>query len=175
MRKKHSIYLAVLLLLICIYSCEGILQKGKRRVVTARAKLAEKRSDLGDKIITRYDAYTPDTRFNKKRFQEVFGFEPTEDVKELYCHADKMGIDQDYQFSFNCDTATVTKITTTLKLTKVNQPDNYSSGLWHSFPWWDSTRITALHPYSKKGSHETYAYLWYDSTTSKAYYFMFDM
>lgn len=175
MLKNQPSYFALLLLLICIYSCDGLLRKGKRTVATARTKIAEKKSDLGDKIITRYDAYTPDTRFNKKRFREFFGFEPTADVKGIYCHADEMGIDHDYQFSFTCDTATITKITKTFKLIKANQPDNFSSGLWHSFPWWDSTGITVLKPYLKKGTHETYSYLWYDSNKSKAYYFSFDL
>ncbi|MFL5740424.1 MAG: hypothetical protein ACJ75B_09425 [Flavisolibacter sp.] len=141
----------------------------------AKAKLAEKKSGLTDKIIAHYDAYKPDTRFNNKRFLEFFGFAPTEDVKQLYCYADEIGIDNDYQFSFTCDTSTVAKITNNLKLSKADQPENFSSGLWHSFPWWDSTSITVLKPYYKKGDHEKYWYLWYDQAKSKAYYFEFDM
>lgn len=86
-----------------------------------------------------------------------------------------MGIDQDYQFAFNCDTATVSRIVSRLKLTKKDQADNFSSGLWHNYQWWDSSTIETLVPYHKKGEHQTYWYLWYDSSKWKAYYFEFDM
>jgi hypothetical protein len=86
-----------------------------------------------------------------------------------------MGIDHDYQFSFICDTSTVTTITGRLKLAKADRPDNFGSGLWHSFPWWDSTTITGLTPYLKKSEHQTYMYLWYDHAKSKAYFFEFDL
>jgi hypothetical protein len=175
MLKVRPFYITVWLLLICIYSCDRVKRKSQQAVDKAHAKIAEKKADIGDKLITRYDAYTPDTRFNKKRFQEFFGFAPTADVKELYCHADEMGIDHDYQFSFTCNTSTVTKIISKLALVKADQPDNFSSGLWHSFPWWDSTSISVSKPYFKKGDHETYWYLWYDHKKSKAYYFEFDM
>jgi hypothetical protein len=159
----------------CGYSCDRVTQKGKQVVNRAKLTLREQKADLGDKVIANYDAYKPDTRFNKKRFQEFFGFAPTADVKEIYCHADEMGIDHDYQFSFSCDTGTVVKIAGSLKLTKASKPDNFSSGLWHSFPWWDSTTIINLKPYFKKSEHETYWYLWYDKSKQKAYYFEFDM
>jgi hypothetical protein len=165
----------MLLLLFFLSSCERVKRKSQQAVDKAKAELAEKQADFGDKIINKYDAYNSDTRFNKKRFQEFFGFPPTADVKELYCHADEMGIDHNYQFSFICDTSTVTDIVRKLELVQAIQPDNSSSGLWHSFSWWDSATITALAPYFRKGAHETYWYLWYDQAKSKAYYFEFDM
>ena len=124
-----------MLLLICLFSCDRVKRKSQQSVVKVKEKLAEKKADLGDKLVTHYDAYRPDTRFNRIRFQDFFGFAPPADVKELYCFADETGIDHDYQFSFTCDTSTITKITNNLKLIKAHQPDNFSSGLWHSFPW----------------------------------------
>jgi hypothetical protein len=60
-------------------------------------------------------------------------------------------------------------------LVKQTQPDDFSSGLWHSYPWWDSAKILKLIPYKKKSDHELYQYLWYDAPAGKAYYFDFDM
>jgi hypothetical protein len=85
-----------------------------------------------------------------------------------------MGIDHDYQFAFNCDTSTIIKIVSDLNLTKGEQLDNFSSGLWHDFPWWDSIKIASLKPYWKKDVNETYWYLWYDTINQKAYYFTFE-
>lgn len=175
MFKVRLFYIITLLFLVSMLSCDGVKQKSRQIVDKAKTELSEKKATLGDKVIPHYDSYNPDTRFNKKRFQEFFGFAPTADVKEIYCHGDEMGIDHDYQFSFICDTSTVAKIVNQLKLIKTDQPDNFSSGLWHGFPWWDSTSITTLKPYIKKGDHETFWYLWYDQTKSKVYYFEFDM
>ena len=87
-----------------------------------------------------------------------------------------MGIDHDYQFSFNCDTATISRIVSKLKLTNKDVIDNNNgNGFWHNFPWWDSAKVETLKPFSKKGEHETYWYLWYDKPQQKAYYFSFDM
>lgn len=168
------------LLLTCLFSlstlsCNRIKRKGEEVVKQTRQSVAEKKADLEDKLIARFDAHQPDTKFNKKRFSEFFGFHPTEDVNNLYCHADEMGIDHDYQFAFNCDTATVSKIVSSLKLKKKDQPDNFSSGLWHNYQWWDSATIETLVPYHMKGEHERHWYLWYDSSKKKAYYFEFDM
>ena len=134
MFKIRPFYITVWLLLICIYSCDRVKRKSQQAVDKAHAKITEKKADIGDKLITRYDAYTPDTRFNKKRFQEFFGFAPTADVKELYCHADEMGIDHDYQFSFTCDTSTVTKIISKLALVKADQPDTSAVVSGIAFP-----------------------------------------
>lgn len=138
-------------------------------------RIHRKGSELADKIIAHFDPYHPDTHFNKKRFEDFFGFAPTPDVKDLYCYADEMGIDHKYQFSFRCDTATKSKIIHHLQLVRQAQPDNYSSGIWHPYPWWDSSGISALAPYKRKGDHETYHYLWYDTSAGKAYYFEFDL
>lgn len=133
MFKVIRVYVSILLFLSCVCSCNRVKQKSREVVENAKAKLADKKADVEDKIVTHYDAFNPDTRFNKQRFQDLFGFTPTADVKELYCHADEMGIDHDYQFSFSCDTSTVSKIVSRLKLTMADKPDNFSSGLWHSF------------------------------------------
>ena len=102
-------------------------------------------------------------------------FEPTLDIKEIFCYGDEMGIDHDYQFAFTCDAVTIDRIVNNLNLIQQKNIDNYGKGLWHEFSWWDSKSIETLKPYSKKGPHETYWYLWYDRQHRKAYYFSFDM
>lgn len=79
------------------------------------------------------------------------------------------------QFAFSCDTTTINKIVSKLSLRRGTLSDNYGSGLWHNFSWWDSAKIEKLKPYFKKGEHETYWYLWFDTSKQKAYYFEFDM
>ena len=170
-----AIHILILALSITILSCNRIKKESHRAIDKTKETIVENKDNIGDKIIARYDAYTPDTKYNKKRFTEFFKFEPTQDVKNIYCYADEMGIDQDYQFAFNCDISTVNKIVGHLQLIKANKPDNFSNGLWHNFGWWDSTKIVTLKPYWKKGEHEAYWYLWYDSSKQKVYYFMFDM
>ncbi|HVU96041.1 MAG TPA: hypothetical protein VHE34_12490 [Puia sp.] len=163
------------LILIGSLSCHHLTNKGKEVAKWTKQTLAENKSNLGDKILPHFDDDHPDTKFNKRRFEEFFGFYPPEDVKNLYCFNDEIGIDADFQFAFNCDTPTVNRIVQHLKLKKQMQPDNYSSGLWHRFPWWDSAKILKLVPYKKKSEHELYRYLWFDTSAKKAYYFDFDM
>ncbi len=176
---KHTLrftnYILISILLVTFFSCNRIKRKGHEVYEQSKQSMNEKKANLEDKIIAHYNPYEPDTKFNKKRFTEFFMFAPTADVKNIYCYADEMGIDHDYQFSFNCDTTTINKIVSNLNLKQGQVPDNYGSGLWHDFPWWDSSRIEHLKPYFKIGPHETYWYLWFDITKQKAYYFSFDM
>jgi len=175
MLKVRPFYIITQLAFIAMLSCGRVKQKSLEVVDNTKTKLSEKKAALEDKLVPYYDAYNPDTKFNKKRFEEFFGFAPTADVTAIYCHADEMGIDHDYQFSFRCDTSTVSKIVNHLKLMKAERPDSFSRGLWHNFAWWDSTGIATLKPYVKKGDHDTFWYLWYAPAKSKAYYFEFDM
>jgi hypothetical protein len=164
-----------LTLLLALTSCDRIKRKGHQVVDKTKETLSEKKANLGDKIFAHFDPHHPDTKFNRKRFSEFFKFEPTADVKNIYCYADEMGIDHDYQFAFNCDTSTAKKIVSSLNLKLGEVMDNNSSNLWHNFPWWDSAKIETLKPFFRKGDHETYWYLWYDTSKQKAYYFEFDM
>jgi hypothetical protein len=175
MFKLKPTFVLTLTFILIFYSCDRIKKESHQVVDKTKQKIVEKKSDLSDKIIAHYDPYHPDTKFNKKRFSEFFMFDPTPDVKNIYCYADEIGIDHDYQFSFNCDTTTINKIVSNLNLKKGIIDDNNGNGLWHDFPWWDSAKIGNLKPFSKKGEHETYWYLWYDLPKQKAYYFSFDM
>ena len=175
MLRLERYLLLIILLLTTLPSCDNVKKKAHQAADKTKAVIAEKKENLGDKLIARYDPYHPDTKFNKKRFAEFFLFTPTADVKNIYCHADEMGIDHDYQFSFNCDTKTINKIILQLNLNKAASSVNYGSNLWHNYPWWDSAKIVTLKPFFKKGDHENYSYLWYDPVKRKAYYFAFDL
>ena len=59
-----------------------------------------------DKISPKFDAYHPDTEFNKKRFKDFLKVALSPDIKNIYCFDDAIGIDADYQFSFNCNKST---------------------------------------------------------------------
>jgi len=175
MLKLSKITVPTLVLLLLTFSCDRIKRKGKQTANNAKEKIVNKKDDLADKIIPRFDSDAPDTKFNKKRFSEFFHFEPTPDVRNIYCYADQMGIDSKFFFSFNCDTTTLNRIINELHLIHRDQPDLFGRGLWQNFPWWDSAKIVTINPFSKKGDHETYWYLWYDSTNKKVYYMDFDM
>jgi hypothetical protein len=172
---KQKKLFSFIVLTLALFSCGRLKNTGQEFVENSGQKIKDKGEQLTDKIIARYDADTADTKWNKLRFAEFFGFNPTPDVKNIYCYADEIGIDHDYTFSFNCDTSTVNKIVSYLELTQSDKPDNYGEGLQHDFKWWDKNKIQKIKPYLKKGDHQTFWYLWYDKNESKVYYFEFDM
>lgn len=129
---KLIIWLPAVIFFLPLPACQRIRHKAG----TARQTLAAQKAAVTDKVIPRFDAYQPDTKFNKARFEEFFGFAPTPDVTGIYCYADRLGIDSKFQFAFSCDTATRARIIRYLALSPVAAPDNTSSGLWQSFPWW---------------------------------------
>jgi len=159
-----------LLLAALLLSCERIRQKGEE----LGEKAKEKSEELADKAIPQFDAHTPDTKFNKQRFKDFLQVELTPDVKNIYCFDDAIGIDADYQFSFNCDTSTARRIIEKHHLTR-DTAGNFAFGLQHDFPWWDKKKIEQLPLHSWKGEREYYKYFWYDPAERKAYYFEFDM
>jgi hypothetical protein len=121
--KLEPVYILTFLIALALHSCDRIKQKSKQVANNTKATLAEKKAKFGDKLIAHYNSYKPDTKFNKRRFQEFFSFAPPADVKDIYCHADEMGIDHNYQFSFYCNSATVNKIVQNLQLTKADSSD----------------------------------------------------
>jgi len=169
---KQFIYSIILLLLLV--SCNRMKDKGAELKDRVENKVKRESEELADKMAPHFDAYEPDTKFNKKRFKEFLEVDLTPDVKNIYCFDDAIGIDADYQFSFNCNPGTAQKIIKKLELT----PDKIHmdvSGLQHDFDWWDKKKIEKLDLYSWKGEREYYKYFWYDQKEQKAYYFEFDM
>ncbi|MGN6493896.1 MAG: hypothetical protein ACTHLE_17995 [Agriterribacter sp.] len=165
----------LLVFLSGIFSCDRIKAKGRVVVNGTKEKIKNAKDKAVDQVLPTFDSYTPDTKFNKKRFEEFFGFAPTPDVSNIYCFGDQMGIDSKFFFSFTCDTVTRDRIVSHLKLSPSSEPGSFGSGLWRDFPWWDSATIMTLHPFKRKGEHEYYQYLWYDNRSCKLYYMDFDM
>jgi len=176
---KHSLhflyFISAILFGLSNFSCSRIKRKGHEVVDKTKNKISEKRDAVVDKLIPTFNSYTPDTKANKKRFQEFFGFTPTPDIKDIYCFDDQIGIDSKFVFSFRCDSSTKNRITKHLNLKELNQPDNFSRGFWQSFTWWDSAKIVTLTPYHIKLEHELHKYLWYDEKKQTVYYIQFDM
>ncbi|HEY0742400.1 MAG TPA: hypothetical protein VGD40_13090 [Chryseosolibacter sp.] len=134
-------------------------------------KIKRKSDDLSDKVVAKFDPINPDTRFNKKRFAEFFGFTPAEDVTNLYCYSE-LGADASYYFSFKCNETTLKKIKEGLKLTN----DSTSIGLTGfdlNYAWWDKDKIEAIKPLTRQDG-SLYWYLWYDRKNGHVYFLTFD-
>ncbi len=161
---KRALYL--ILLLVCLLpwsSCDRI-----------RRKASYYKYEAIDKTIVIYDAAKPDTKFNQRRFREHLGIDCTSDVKNLYCFDSRIGIDSKFQFSFTCDSATISRIARHNGL-KQEEPRMDVSGLADDFSWWRSEDVHKVQPYWRKGTHQWYQFLWYDQQQRKAYYLEFDM
>jgi hypothetical protein len=168
-------YISIVVFSLGLVSCDRIKNRGHAVALNAKGKMLEKRDAAADRLIPTFDSYKPDTKYNKKRFTDFFGFVPTDDVSDLYCFNDQIGIDSKFQFSFRCDTATKVRIIKYLELSPERTKNNSSSGLWTSFKWWDRGKIETLVPYSYKIENKYYRYLWFDDSTGTAYYLDFDM
>jgi hypothetical protein len=172
-KKTVSIFIS-LTIFVGTFSCQRIKDEGKQIAEKAKDKVVEKQENIRDKIIPYYNATTPDTRFNKKRFQERFGFYPTPDVKEIYCYADALGIDAKFQYSFKCEPLTFNRIIKEEGLAK----DTSKNSLYiaNEFAWWNDSIISTLTPYYKTSANERFfIYMWYDTAERKAYYLDFDL
>lgn len=175
MYTSRSVVLPFLFFVLLTFSfCNRIKRKGHEAARNVKQNVSERKEDFSDKIIAHYDPYHSDTKFNKKRFTEFFYFAPGADVTNIYCFADEMGIDHSYQFAFNCNLITADRIISNLQLKKNGTGEAHSPAITHDFPWWDIKQSTET-AFSKKGDHETYRFLWYDTLKQKAYYIEFDM
>jgi len=172
---KHTFYILTIIFTLIILSCDRIKNKGQKLAGKTEEKVKDKSKDLVDKLVPRFDAYKADTKFNKKRFNDFLQVNLTEDIKNIYCFEDVIGIDADYMFSFNCDSITENKIIEKHKLKLDKTTTDYAFGLQNDFEWWDKNKIKKLDLYSWQGDHQLYKYFWYDRKEQKAYYFEFDM
>ncbi len=170
-RLPFFLFFSVAVLLI---SCERVKNKYEEVGTKAIEHVTATKDNIEDHIIAHYDSYAPDTKWNKKRFQEFFGFEPGTEVARIYCYANEMGIDHTYAFSFVCDKKIVDSIVTKLNLTKNNSSPQTRVTL-PKLGWWDEQKIDTITPYYRHSEHATYEYLWYDTPTSTVYYLLFDL
>ncbi len=166
-----------LILCLCMLfaSCETISNKGKEIAHKAEEKVKQESDELTDKAFPEFDPHNADTKFNKLRFREFLKVELTSDIKNIYCFEDAMGIDADYQFSFNCNASTVEKILEKHHFSPDSTSKDFSTGIQHDFDWWDKDKIEKLKMYSWNEKERYYKFFWYDEKEEKAYYFEFDL
>lgn len=170
------------LLILIVVSCNRIKNKGGQLVDTATAAGKELMDtatvagkeyakDAVDKVIPRFDAYTPDTKYNKERFKDFIKVDLTPDVKNIYCYDEAIGIDASYQFAFNCDTSTARKI---IEAHQLKRDPVKKYGIYREFEWWDIKKIEKLDLYTWE-EDRYFKYFWYDEAEQKAYFLDFDM
>ena len=173
---KQTLYILTFISAMTIISCNRIKNKGQELADNTKEKVKDKSKDLVDKVIPHFDAYRPDTKFNKERFKDFLQVDLTEDIKNIYCFDDAIGIDADYQFSFNCDSVTAGRIIKKHQLKLDKTSTNYGFGLQNDFEWWDKKKIEKLDLYTwQNADHRYFKLFWYDKTEQKAYYFDYDI
>jgi hypothetical protein len=171
MNSPHICILSCALLLLI--GCDQIKQDESSNVV--KQKLKKSAATIINKVIPQFDANTADTKFNKERFKEFLKIDLTADIKSIYCFDDRIGINADFQFSFNCNASTVAKIIEKHHLKLDTQNENLAFGLQTEFNWWQKAKIKKLKLYSWTNGQNYFKYFWYDEREKKAYFFDFDV
>lgn len=177
---KLLIHISIILILTSgLTSCDRV--KNKTEELTDKVKKKAKKEleyqtqRVVDKVFPPFDQDKPDTDNNKKRFKDFLKVKMTSDVKNIYCFDDAIGIDADYMFAFNCDSATSVKIIEVHELSIDTLNSDNGFGMQHDFEWWDKERIKKLQKYSWTNDDQYFKYYWYDKENNKAYFFDFDM
>lgn len=168
-------YTTSVFFLFLLFSCERIGNIGNEFSHHLKQKLNNEVELIMDKVSPKFDANHPDTEFNKKRFLDFLKVPLSPDIKNIYCFDDAIGIDADYQFSFNCHKSTAELIRKRNNLKIDTATSDFAFGLQDEFPWWSKKKIEQLQLYSWKGEQEYYKYFWYDNKEQKAYFFDFDL
>lgn len=128
-----------------------------------------------DRVAPRFDAYQPDTPSNRERFKDFLQVERTEDVRQIYCFNDDIGVDADYQFAFQCAPATAKRIIEKHQLAVSEEGVDPAFALQSNFDWWDKKKIAALELYAWNDNGQYFKYFWYEEREQQAYYFEFDL
>jgi len=176
--KKYSNRLLMTLfcmsLSMTVLSCGKIKRKGHQVLQESRVAAAEQ----FDRVIPSYDAGTPDTDNNKRRFKDHLSIDASADVKNLYTYGDYMGIDYRVEMAFTCDQATIDKIVKMNDLELVpDEPGDKNKDVIVTLTcdWWpkDSTGYLVL--YKAGEEDEFWQYLTYNPVTKQAYYEEFSL
>jgi hypothetical protein len=154
---------------------EAAAAKAKEKLNDAGQRIKEEKDKLLDRMNPDYNAKTPDTESNKRRFRENLKTEPTPDVKNIYGFADLAGADYKILMSFQCDSSTFRRILDANGFILIK--DKTDGGLLFSedFDWWDKTVIEKL-PYAKQGIEGSYwRYIWYNEKKGMVYWQEFSL
>ncbi len=159
---KNSI--AIFVVLVVLSGCDRVSRKAQ-----------DLKEQAVDKVFRPFDAGTPDTDHNKKRFEEFFGFAPGNDVDSLYCFGDELGADSKYMFAFRCDAQTAARICDSLQLVIGKEKPELDNLLTVPQSWWRDTLLTPETAVFHLENERVYHYWWYFPKTRWAYYHTFDM
>lgn len=177
-----KLYLLTGAVLMNLFSCNRIKEKGQAVVHKTREKVSEvkqkvihKKNEWVDGIFPIYDSYTSDTENNKRRFKEHLQVELSNDVKEIYTYGDFFGADYCVRISFRCDESTVEKIVLAKQMTLSTETQELGMSLTREFTWWDEERISSLTSYKIGEDGKFWEYLWFDRQSKTAYYEEFSL
>ena len=177
--KRQIHILTIMILPTGLISCDRIKDKTEQVADKVKEKTKEKLKEQTQKVVDKlyppFDHNKPDTENNKSRFKDFIKVQITQDVKNIYCFDDAIGIDADYMFAFNCNLETSKKIIEVHSLTIDSLNSDNGFGMQHDFEWWDMKRIENLRKYSWTDGNQYFKYYWYDNENQKAYFFEFDM
>lgn len=126
---------------------------------------------------TAYDHDTPDTAANLAGFERHFGFEPPDDVTDVYYYADEMGADVTYQLGFAAAPETVARIVAALELAQADATARRDFNLARDdLAWWDEADIAQAAFYQKTNDKQDYwQALWYSEATGRVYYLEYSL
>ena len=112
--------LIFILLISSFASCDRIKSKTKETAIKIKDKTGQEVKKQSRKIIEKvfpvFNSHTADTDNNKARFRDFLKVDLSEDVKNILCYDNAIGIDASYAFSFNCNSETSRKIIETNKV-----------------------------------------------------------
>lgn len=169
----------ILIFSIGVFSCDRIKSKTEHISNKVQEKTKEELKKqvhkVASKIFPPFNHDKPDTENNKNRFRDFIKVEITQDIKNIYCYDEPIGINTSYMFSFNCNETTSNKIIDTLNLIPDTLKLGNALGMQRDFEWWDKERIKKLKLYSWKGEYQYFKFYWYDKENEKAYFFDFDI
>ena len=163
---------AILFILsLTFLSCDRVKQKG-HNVVKSTKEIA---ANQVDKAFPSYNAGSPDTKHNKKRFEEHLQVKQTPDVSNIYAYGDFIGADYKVLIAFSCDSSTIRNIIQRKGMKPTEAKDD--DGLFFSgeFEWWNKDQIEILEPYKVGKEGEWWQYLWYNPKTKQAWYEEFSL
>jgi hypothetical protein len=172
---RQTISILIIIYIVELVSCDRIRNKGEEIANKTENKIKSKSVEMSDKVFPIFDSEVPDTKFNKRRFEEYLEVEISEDVDSIYAFGDFLGADYKILFSFKCSPETIDEIVKR-KGMAVSEKVN-DGGLMFSdeFQWWDKGATERIQPYCKIDSTKSHFYLWYDSRRQKAYYEQFSL
>lgn len=164
-----------ILFILTLYSCNRIKDEGIDIATKTEQKVKEKSKDVLDNVFPIFDAHIADTKFNKKRFVEYLEVELSDDVKDIYCYGDFLGIDYKVLFSFTCDSATIQKIIAKKEMELSTEAYDVGLHFEEEFSWWNKEKIKILKSYKYGKEDKFWEYLWYDKANKRAYFEAFSI